>query len=88
MEFIRPLCSGCWSATLRPIDLTGYRALIEVCATWQARPLPDILVVVLAKLAELAESNAGRDEIALQFAYGMSGANTVAIVVSLEYRKG
>lgn len=75
LEMIVDLCSGYWPSNLQHIDTSDDRSFIEVCATWREGELPEAM---LALLAEFCQSNAYRDEIALQFAFGMLVADAMA----------
>ncbi|MDP3209854.1 MAG: DUF4192 family protein [Rhodoglobus sp.] len=89
IEMIVDLCSGYWPSDLQHIDTSDDRAFIEVCATWHDGELPEAM---LALLAELSQSNAYRDEIALQFAFGVLVADAVAqhndLLLGIQKRDG
>ncbi|MCC6856639.1 MAG: DUF4192 family protein [Microbacteriaceae bacterium] len=75
LELITDVCSGYWPIDLESLDTDDPREFVELCATWLQGELPDAALVLLA---ELSRSNAFRDEIALQFGFGMLVAGAIA----------
>lgn len=72
LEELTSICTGDLPAEWEGLDDIAF---VELCATWQAGPLPDYLA---AGLTEICQSPAMRDVISLQYAFGDLVAESVA----------